>query len=301
MLRRFIHSFVTTLVVLSVLGAGAVPLRRQSISVLSQSQISVFKPYTSYASTAYCNAASTLTWSCGTNCLANPTFKPVASGGDGDDVQFWYVGYDPTLKTVVVGHQGTNPSEIEPVITDADFFLTTFDKQLFPNISTGIKVHDGFHDAQAKAAPLVLSAVQTALKRYGGSSVTVVGHSLGAAISLIDAVYLPLHIPGISVRAVLYGLPRVGNQAFADYVDAHVPSLTHINNKKDPVPILPGRLLGFHHPSGEVHIDQSGKWIACAGQDNTNAECEIGDVPSVLESDLDDHSGPYDGISMGCS
>ena len=88
MLQRFIHSFLTTLVILSVLEAGAVPLKRQSISVLSQSQVSVYKPYTRYASAAYCSAASTLTWSCGTNCLANPTFKPVASGGDGDDVQY---------------------------------------------------------------------------------------------------------------------------------------------------------------------------------------------------------------------
>lgn len=29
---------------------------------------------------------------------------------------------------------------------------------------------------------------------------------------------------------------QVGNQAFADYVDANVTSLTHINNKEDPVP-----------------------------------------------------------------
>jgi len=29
------------------------------------------------------------------NCDANPNFKPTASGGDGSDVQFWYVGFDP--------------------------------------------------------------------------------------------------------------------------------------------------------------------------------------------------------------
>lgn len=89
----------------------------------------------------------------------------------------------------------------------------------------------------------------------------------GAAIALLDAVYLPLHISGVTFTTVVYGLPRVsavilvraqrcarilarlysfrpqvGNQAFADYVDAHV-SLTHINNEEDPVPILPGKLF----------------------------------------------------------
>ena len=58
----------------------------------------------------------------------------------------------------------------------------------------------------------------------------------------------------------------MGNQEFADYVDAHVTSLTHVNNKKDPVPILPGRFLGFVHPSGEVHIDNSNYWVSCPGQ-----------------------------------
>lgn len=32
------------------------------------------------------------------NCDANPTFKPVASGGDGAVVQYWFVGYDLTLQ-----------------------------------------------------------------------------------------------------------------------------------------------------------------------------------------------------------
>lgn len=46
------------------------------------------------------------------NCQANPSFIPVASGGDGDGVQFWFVGYDPTLKSVIVSHQGTDASEM---------------------------------------------------------------------------------------------------------------------------------------------------------------------------------------------
>ena len=36
------------------------------------------------------------------------------------------------------------------------------------------------------------------------------------------------------------------------------------------------------------------------GQDNTSTECIVGDVPNIFESDPDDHTGPYDGIEMGC-
>jgi hypothetical protein len=47
------------------------------------------------------------------NCAgANPAFHPVASGGDGDSVQFWFVGVDTKLGTIIVSHQGTDPSEM---------------------------------------------------------------------------------------------------------------------------------------------------------------------------------------------
>jgi hypothetical protein len=46
------------------------------------------------------------------NCNANPGFETVDSGGDGDITQYWFVGYDPSMKEVIVSHQGTNPDEM---------------------------------------------------------------------------------------------------------------------------------------------------------------------------------------------
>ncbi len=40
-------------------------------------------------------------------CSANSGLTPVAAGGDGAAVQYWYVGYDTDLASVVVGFQGT--------------------------------------------------------------------------------------------------------------------------------------------------------------------------------------------------
>jgi hypothetical protein len=100
---------------------------------------------------------------------------------------------------------------------------------------------------------------------------------------------------------ISYGKPRAGNAAFADYVDAmHNGNLTHINNKMDPVPIVPSRILGYAHPAGEVHIQDSGAWVVCPGQDNPSKLCVVGDVPSVLLGNLLDHVGPYDdSVIMG--
>nr|VWP00241.1 Zn(2)-C6 fungal-type domain-containing protein [Ganoderma boninense] len=213
-----------------------------------------------------------------------------------------YVGYDPRLEEVIVAHQGTDTSKLLPLLTDGDIILEPLNRKLFPGLDWRIAVHSGFAGTQARSAPGVLAAVQKAITKHKAKKVTVTGHSLGAAIGLLDAVFLPLHIPNITTRFVGYGLPRVGNQHFADHVDAAAAlAVTHISNKKDVVPILPGRFLGFHHPSGEVHIDEPGAWLACPGQDNPSAKCTVGDVRNVFVGNGTDHDGPYDGIEMGCS
>ena len=113
----------------------------------------------------------------------------------------------------------------------------------------------------------ILSAVKQTISGHGASSVTVVGHSLGAALALLDGVYLSLHLSAsVNVRVIGYGMPRVGNQAFADWVDRKLSGqVTRINNREDPIPTLPGKFLGFHHSSGEIHITDSGTWDACPG------------------------------------
>ncbi|KAJ3743759.1 lipase class 3 family protein [Lentinula detonsa] len=300
--------FAQTLLSLLVLASSSFALPsarveiqiRQAISALSTAQITAYRPYTFYASTGYCSPSTTINWSCGANCEANPSFVPVASGGDGGSVQFWFVGFDPTLNSVIVSHQGTDTSEILPIITDAEFELETLNAALFPGVSSSVEVHDGFGKAQADTATAVLAAVQQAMSAHSTTAVTTVGHSLGAAISLLDALYLSTQMPSASVNFIGYGLPRVGNQAFANLIDSKLPNLSHINNKEDPVPILPGEFLGFVHPSGEKHIMDSNAWVACPGQDNDSNECSTGDVPTIFNGNTSDHDGPYDGVEMGC-
>lgn len=126
--------------------------------------------------------------------------------------------------------------------------------------------------------------------------------------------------PDDSQHVLLLIIYQVGNEAFANYVDAHVMSLAHVNNKKDPIPILPGRFLGYAHPSGEVHIEESGAWDSCpgneffgvcsdcciyphflsTGQDNPSGLCIVGAVPEIWDGDMVDHDGPYDDVGMGC-
>ncbi|KAF8825526.1 hypothetical protein HHX47_DHR6000298 [Lentinula edodes] len=177
---------------------------RTAITTLTTAQIEVYKPYTYYASAGYCSPTTTINWSCGSarptssfcvrgelilslaaNCEANPTFVPVASGGDGDSIQFWFVGYDPTLHSVIVSHQGTDTAEILSIVTDVEFALKAVDSTLFPGVSSSVEVHDGFGKEQAQTATAVLAAVKKAMSAHSTTTVTTTGHSLGRLLGYV--------------------------------------------------------------------------------------------------------------------
>jgi hypothetical protein len=270
---------------------------RSGVSVVSTSTISALKPYTQFALAAYC-PTNIAQWKCGASCNANPSFVPYANGGDGGATPYWFVGYDPVSKAAIVSHSGTDPTNLQSLLVDANFFWDTLSPSLFPGISSSIQVHDGFTNAQANSASAVLAAVKKIMKDRSVTKVTVIGHSLGGAIAQLDAIFLKLQIPSLAVKVITYGQPRIGNQAFANYMDTNFPDLTRVTNQEDLIPIVPGRFLGFHHSHGEIHNEGS-TWYACSGQDNEDYACTTGYVPDIFWGNIIDHLGPYDGVYLG--
>lgn len=274
-------------------------INAQSIIKLSTSQINSFIPYLYFSSAAYCLSNTILQWSCGTNCNANKDFIYVASGGDGNVVKFWYVGFDPKLSSVILAIQGTDVSNMETILSDRNNFLVNLDNSLFPGISSSIEVNSEISNEWNKIATDCFSSIRTALSTYNSNTITITGHSLGGALGSLASIYLPLHISNINIKLITFGMSRIGNQAFADYVDANI-NATHINNKKDPIPILPGNFIGYHHFSGEIHIEENDNWVSCPGQDNSNTQCIVGDVPNIFDGNISDNYGPYNGITISC-
>jgi hypothetical protein len=111
--------------------------------------------------------------------------------------------------------------------------------------------------------------------------------------------------PEMPLAFVSYGLPRVGNPGFANYISSlQQVSIARIIHYHDVVPILPGKFLGYMHPIGEVHITSDsgtdGTWIVCLGEDDgTDSQCEDQTVPEIFYGSVADHSGPYNGIYIG--
>lgn len=215
--------------------------------------------------------------------------KLLWTAGDGRSTPMVYVAYSPS-KGVIVSHQGTNMSSFSSILNDADFGKDPVNSRL-SYLGSGVEVHGGFQDTWLRTADSVLGQVQSALASHPGSSVLTVGHSLGAAISLLDALYLKNKLPSTAVHSVVFGQPRTGNQAFANAVDANMPGFVHINNGHDPVPHLPPTTNGYVHAAGEIWINphNTNTALTCPGQENKNCI----DSVSPFDYTTADHTGTY--------
>ncbi|KAJ7176008.1 alpha beta-hydrolase [Mycena filopes] len=256
-----------------------------------------------FARAAYCPVDKLMAWDCGQACDANPNFQATLAGGMGNAVQFFFVGYYPLTNSVIVSHQGTDPVKLMSDLTDLNLLKGPLNATLFPGTPDGIEIHSGFRDEHALTADEIRTEVQRLIATKNATQVTVIGHSLGGALAELDALSLRLILdPAVGVNAVTFGTPRVGTPDFVSFFDSKVTDFKRVNNQKDLVPTVPGRFLGFSHPQGEIHIvdDDAKQAVACPGNDDdTNEDCQIKTVPSILSGNILNHLGPYNGIFIG--
>src|SRR5262249_41431301 len=130
------------------------------------------------------------------------------------------------------------------------------------------KVEQGFYSIYASmrytkataAAPVVtggpgddpLAADGIAAALPAGATVTVIGHSLGAAMGTYLLFAFAPEAGGDRVTGALFASPNTGNAAFVQRVDRDAPNYVLYNYWLDMVPRVPLRLptdpldLGFH-------------------------------------------------------
>ncbi|CAM0910946.1 unnamed protein product [Alopecurus aequalis] len=107
-------------------------------------------------------------------------------------------------------------------------------------------------DGSPSLSEMVVSEVRRLLKKYDGEevSITVTGHSLGAALAVLIADELAGQKSAPTPVAVFsFGGPRVGNRAFAERVEARGARVLRVVNTHDVVPHLPPR------PGGRWYAD----------------------------------------------
>ncbi|KAJ4473345.1 alpha/beta-hydrolase [Lentinula edodes] len=258
-----------------------------------------------FSRVVYCAKKTVTKWDCGGPCEAiGPDIHVITWGGNDGSTPSYLIAHDPSTNTIVVAHQGTNSKNILSIFNDVDILHVGLDKSIFKQSAKKVEVHQGFQNTFRETSTIVLTEVKKALAQYKSQSVLLTGHSLGAAVAVLDAVMLHENLdPSVKQSVVVFGLPRMGNEHWANFVDSTIGSeFFRVSDRQDPVVDLPPRFSDYYHPSGEIHIQdvdktgQATKIVACPGQENKH--CAVGN--SIFKEHISHHLGPYfNDISFG--
>jgi predicted lipase len=59
----------------------------------------------------------------------------------------------------------------------------------------------------------------------------------------------------MAAKLITFGAPRIGNRAFAEYISSHFVESYRIVYRRDSIPHLPIRSLGYVHADTEVWFE----------------------------------------------
>ncbi|BAT18073.1 phospholipase A1-II 4-like [Oryza sativa Japonica Group] len=150
----------------------------------------------------------------------------------------------------------------------------------FYNVYTSkdVKVKHGTVSAKEQAVMEVKRLVDHLRRRSGAAGekpvkvrVTVTGHSLGGAVAVMTAhdvaaaLAADADAEGVRVRAVTFGAPRVGDDAFRRAVAARGVEVFRVIVKQDIVPKLPMGKEYVDASDGDydiIKLDDGGNWLS---------------------------------------
>lgn len=198
---------------------------------------------------------------------------------------------------IAVAIMGTNTSNGFSILHDAQFRQVDPDERFAAYLPKGVKLMNGFQKAYVDLVDDIFRNVKKFKKSKNENRVTVIGHSLGAAMGLLAAVDVEKRMDGGLYKAYLFGLPRLGNPVFASYVDRTIgKKLRWAINGRDGVPTLPPREFGYQHPSNYVWIypGNTTQWKLYPGQENVHG---LPTAHPIIGSY--DHTGVYFHTQIG--
>lgn len=109
----------------------------------------------------------------------------------------------------------------------------------------------------------ILDTITAVKEQYPDYTLTLVGHYLGGAVAALAGTEMQLR--GWDPEVTTFGEPRVGNHAFADYLDKvfgldsedpKVWKFRRVTHIHDPVPLVPLTEWGYRMHGGEIYISR---------------------------------------------
>jgi hypothetical protein len=194
-----------------------------------------------YASAlSHCSPDSIKSWNCGVNCDKLPGYKyfyaEVFNVSSLEAFSFALI-YNPSEKKFITTYRGT--------VGNVQLFLEILEGNSVPyslsNIP-GAVADEYFYSHYVKyLRPIVVPQLQAAIKAFPDYEFVFTGHSLGAALTTLNAFDLISQgiIPKEKVIMYNYGSPRVGNAILAQAIQAAIPVIFRVTHWADLVPHVP--------------------------------------------------------------
>eukprot|EP01135_Chromosphaera_perkinsii_P001868 Nk52_evm17s212 gene=Nk52_evmTU17s212 len=169
------------------------------------------------------------------------------------------MGYNSEMDAIIVAWRGS--SNVQNWINNIDFFQTTWKDD------SSLKVHKGFkRSVFSGVQKQVITNLETMLDKHPKAKLFITGHSLGAAQASLSALDIAEAHPEMGDRVtyvILMASPLVGNKAFTQHFMKVFPDVVRVNNKHDPVPLIPpaGKFLFYDYArlGGDLYMTYTEK------------------------------------------
>lgn len=245
------------------------------------------------ALSSYCgNSRVNGSWNCYW-CKTVPGFRFIGSWNNANTHIFGFTGI---LNNVIyVAWRGT-------VLTDIKNWVNNFKFNQVPYKGvSGAAVHEGFYSEYLSTRNASLDAVRRALAACPKCSVTVTGHSLGGALSVLSALDVTSIAIGRAVSLTALSSPRLGNVAFKNYVERIITASRRwrVVNGADVVPHVPPRLFGYEHIGNEAWL-RAGKWNFCSTGESLSCSDQLAPLFDPLSHTSILGLNVMDGLNGGC-
>ncbi|KAI1643134.1 alpha/beta-hydrolase [Daldinia loculata] len=284
-MKRFICALVSAFGLLATASpVPATPFEISNGSTVTPTDVSTFKFFSQYAGASYCNSEVDLgsTVTCAENTCPDVTSagaKVVATfSGNLTDIQ-GFVSSDDTNELIVASVRGSH--SIRNFVADLSFVPLPCD------LVDDCLIHSGFLLSWQEIEDALLDGVAAAKEANPSYKIIFTGHSLGGAVATVAAGYA--RDQGYELDLYTYGSPRVGNQAFVDFVTAQPGGEFRVTHLDDPVPRLPPIAVDYRHTSPEF-------WISDESDNSTiNAASDIKVCEGFANTDC---NGGTDGLNI---
>ena len=248
------------------------------------------------------NTSNISVWLSGAAYCNKEGYSSMELAGPANDFQYYETLYDKS--TDLQGYTGVihetkqlyvvfrGSASITNWLDDAEVLQVPYNT--FPECNC--KVHTGFYKSAKNIYPQVESSIRDMLDIFPKYMITVTGHSYGAAVANLVAMELVSNNYMASVYN--YGQPRIGNSAYADFVNTKLSNNWRFTHHKDMVPHVPPTTgLHYYHSCREVYEDEKHNLHICSNTDCEDPNCA--DQFALYQTDTTDHH-TYLGHAMEC-